>query len=202
MAALDPGQAARRLPGIEGVWVFVAADLTVFGLFFVSFVRDRGRDAALEHYAVLFKATWRLDPDWSTLEIMMLDVSTAQIFVRMVITSDAVGQPVPFTQFIQQPTIMKRGITKVLGIPDGQTALFYAGRGTRWRYRGERRQQRRRRRGERRLEDPATRPAGHAAPGFTRSIAAGARAVAPSRFSTPTVEARSEAGTTSKAAAA
>jgi Flp pilus assembly secretin CpaC len=43
----------------------------------------------------------------------------------------AQGQPVPFTQFFQQPTIMKRGITKVLGIPDGQTAVFSAGRGTR-----------------------------------------------------------------------
>ena len=75
MAALDPGQAARRLPGIEGVWVFVAADLTVFGLFFVSFVRDRGRDAALFEQArqtldaVLAETSelcelWEGDPKW------------------------------------------------------------------------------------------------------------------------------------------
>ena len=53
----------------------------------------RGRDAALERYAGLFKATWRLDPDWSTLEIMMLDVSTAQIFVRMVVITGGPNGP-------------------------------------------------------------------------------------------------------------
>lgn len=51
--------------------------------------------------------------------------------VTPVFEGGAQGQPVPFTQFLQQPTIMKRGITKVLGIPEGQTAVFCAGRGTR-----------------------------------------------------------------------
>src|SRR5262249_29623840 len=50
--------------------------------------------------------------------------------ITPVFESGAQGEPVPFTQFVQQPTIQKRGMTKVVGIPNGQTALFYAGRGT------------------------------------------------------------------------
>jgi len=80
----------------------------------------RGREAALERYAGLFKGTWRLDPDWSTLEIMMLDVSTAQIFVRMVITSGAVGQPVPSgPTLVNQILVMTSSGWRVLGILPG-----------------------------------------------------------------------------------
>ena len=80
----------------------------------------RGRDAALKRYAELFEGTWRLDPDWSTLEIMMLDVSTAQIFVRVVITTGALGQPA-----LSGPTLMNQILVKtssgwrVLGILPG-----------------------------------------------------------------------------------
>jgi len=49
------------------------------------------------------------------------------MFVSPLVEGGAAGQPIP----IQQPTIMKRGITKVLGIPEGHTAVFTAGRGTR-----------------------------------------------------------------------
>jgi len=80
----------------------------------------RGRDAALKRYAGLFESTWRLAPDWSTLEVMMLDVSTAQIFVRMVITSGPLGQ-----QASSAPTMVNQILVKtssgwrVLGILPG-----------------------------------------------------------------------------------
>jgi nitric oxide reductase NorE protein len=45
--ASRPMDQARRLPGVEGVWVFIAADLVIFGLLFISFVLDRGRQPAL-----------------------------------------------------------------------------------------------------------------------------------------------------------
>src|SRR2546425_5080255 len=48
----------------------------------------RSRDAALDRFGELFQSTWRVDPDWSTFEIMMLDVSTAELFVRV---STAIG---------------------------------------------------------------------------------------------------------------
>ncbi len=31
---------------MEGVWIFIAADMAMFGLLFVSFVIDRGKQAA------------------------------------------------------------------------------------------------------------------------------------------------------------
>ncbi|WP_439639900.1 cytochrome c oxidase subunit 3 [Nevskia sp.] len=42
MAAVRGGaEAARRLPGVEGVWVFIAADMCFFALLFVSFMLGR-----------------------------------------------------------------------------------------------------------------------------------------------------------------
>jgi len=84
LAALDPGQAARRLPGIEGVWVFVAADLTVFGLFFVSFVRDRGRDAALFE-----QARQTLDADIGGVNTLIL--LTSSWFVALAVEAAQAG---------------------------------------------------------------------------------------------------------------
>jgi Domain of unknown function (DUF4440) len=80
----------------------------------------RGRDAALERYARLFEGTWRLDPDWSTLEIMMLDVSTAQIFVRMVITNGTLGQPTPAGSTVMNQILVKTsGGWRVLSVLPG-----------------------------------------------------------------------------------
>jgi len=43
-ASLD---APRRLPGEQGVWVFIAADMAMFGLLFTSFMLERGKNLAL-----------------------------------------------------------------------------------------------------------------------------------------------------------
>jgi nitric oxide reductase NorE protein len=37
----------KRLPGVEGIWVLVAGDLTVFGILFASFMVDRRGDVGL-----------------------------------------------------------------------------------------------------------------------------------------------------------
>jgi len=37
----------RRLPGVEGVWVFIAADMAMFGVLFVSFMLERLKNPAL-----------------------------------------------------------------------------------------------------------------------------------------------------------
>jgi ketosteroid isomerase-like protein len=60
----------------------------------------RGRDAAMKRFGELFQTTWRVDPDWSTFQIMMLDVSTAEIFVRVAITDDALGQSTRMNQIL------------------------------------------------------------------------------------------------------
>jgi nitric oxide reductase NorE protein len=39
--------ATRHFPGEVGIWVFIAGDLIVFGLFFVTYLYYQGREAAL-----------------------------------------------------------------------------------------------------------------------------------------------------------
>src|SRR6201993_3540337 len=41
------GEPKRRLPGVEGVWVFVMADMTVFAVLFGSFIVGRLHNPAL-----------------------------------------------------------------------------------------------------------------------------------------------------------
>src|SRR6202162_6687909 len=41
------GDPKRRLPGVEGVWVFVVAGMTVFGVLFGSFMLGRHQNPAL-----------------------------------------------------------------------------------------------------------------------------------------------------------
>src|SRR5271163_2791481 len=41
------GEPTRRLPGVEGVWVFVIADMTVFAVLFGSFIVSRRQNPAL-----------------------------------------------------------------------------------------------------------------------------------------------------------
>jgi ketosteroid isomerase-like protein len=60
----------------------------------------RGRDAALNHFRELFKSTWRVDPDWSTFQVMMLDVSTAEIFVRISTTNGAPARSARMNQIL------------------------------------------------------------------------------------------------------
>ena len=50
----------QRLPGAEGVWVFVFADMTVFAIMFGSFITDRQRNLTLfeeSQKALSLKAT-------------------------------------------------------------------------------------------------------------------------------------------------
>jgi hypothetical protein len=44
-------------------------------------VRERG--AALDLLRELFKGKWRVDPDWSTFQILGLDFTTMEIFVNV-----------------------------------------------------------------------------------------------------------------------
>jgi hypothetical protein len=60
----------------------------------------RGRNAALNRFGELFQSTWRVDPDWSTFEFMMLDVSTAEIFVRVSTTVGTSAQSVRVIQIM------------------------------------------------------------------------------------------------------
>ena len=45
MGDVEPDRASeRRIPGEEGIWVFVLGDMTVFALFFATFMYSRGKN--------------------------------------------------------------------------------------------------------------------------------------------------------------
>ncbi|HXY63531.1 MAG TPA: cytochrome c oxidase subunit 3 family protein, partial [Mycobacterium sp.] len=37
----------RRLPGVEGIWVFIGADSVIFAILFMSFMQDRLKNPAV-----------------------------------------------------------------------------------------------------------------------------------------------------------
>lgn len=76
---------------------------------------ERGRDAALHHFADLFHGTWRVDPDWSTLQVLMLNIATAELFVRVTTIDDGTEQSTQLDQILVKT---KRG-WRVLSIVDG-----------------------------------------------------------------------------------
>ncbi|MDT5289092.1 MAG: nitric oxide reductase NorE protein, partial [Mycobacterium sp.] len=65
------GEPTRRLPGVEGVWVFVIADMTVFAILFGSFVVGR------HHNPALFEASRRaLNPNFGGVNTLILLTSS------------------------------------------------------------------------------------------------------------------------------
>jgi nitric oxide reductase NorE protein len=49
--ALASLKSPRRLPGEEGVWVFIAADMAVFGVLFSSFIFERSKNVDLFNHS-------------------------------------------------------------------------------------------------------------------------------------------------------
>lgn len=81
VAARAPDRPRRHLPGVEGIWVFVAADMTVFGILFALFMVARRADPAL------FEASRQtLNPDFGGVNTLIL--LTSSWFV--VLAADAV----------------------------------------------------------------------------------------------------------------
>ena len=82
----------RHLPGVEGVWVFVFADMMVFAVMFGSFMADR------QHNLALFEQSRQLlNPDVGGINTLIL--LTSSLFVVLAI--DALQRSRP-----KQPPIM------------------------------------------------------------------------------------------------
>jgi nitric oxide reductase NorE protein len=65
------GDPKRRLPGVEGVWVFVMADMTVFAVMFGSFMLGR------HHNPALFEASRHaLNPNFGGVNTLILLTSS------------------------------------------------------------------------------------------------------------------------------
>lgn len=89
-AAAAVPRETRRLPGVEGVWVFVAADMTFFAILFVSFLLDRAKQPAV------FEAGRRtLNPDFGGVNTLILLTSSWFVVraVKACIAGDAIAVP-------------------------------------------------------------------------------------------------------------
>ena len=80
LAESQSATAPRRLPGVEGVWVFVGADMMFFAILFISFMVDRGADPAVFEAGRL-----SLNPDFGGVNTLILLASSW--FVVMAVES-------------------------------------------------------------------------------------------------------------------
>jgi len=69
--AQAPEKKPRHLPGVEGIWVFVAADMTVFGILFALFMAGRHGDPALFE-----QSRHALNPDFGGVNTLILLTSS------------------------------------------------------------------------------------------------------------------------------
>lgn len=80
-----------------------------------------GRDAAMERFRNIYRGTWRLEPDMTRFRAAMLGEGTAQLFVPVLFTIGAPGQPAQPTPFLMNQTLRREGdawrIASILPIP-------------------------------------------------------------------------------------
>ena len=80
-----------------------------------------GHDAALKRFTGLYDGTWRLDPEPSGLKITMLADGVAQIYVPIIFTMGAAGQPPQQTRFLMNQVFVKTPdgwrVSSILPIP-------------------------------------------------------------------------------------
>ena len=80
-----------------------------------------GHDAALKRFTALYEGTWRLDPEPSGLKITMIGDGVAQIYVPIVFTIGAAGQPPQQTRFLMNQVLVKTPdgwrVSSILPIP-------------------------------------------------------------------------------------
>lgn len=84
-----------------------------------------GREAALKRYEALYQGTWKLAPDNSGLKVVLLNDTTAQLLVPMLVSQGPAGQPVSEALFLIHLTLVRNAtewrIASVLPIPIPKT---------------------------------------------------------------------------------
>jgi len=80
-----------------------------------------GPDAALKRFAVLYEGAWKLDPEFANLKVIMIGDSVAQIYVPIIFTIGAAGQPSQPTRFLMNQLLVKTPsgwrVSSILPIP-------------------------------------------------------------------------------------
>jgi len=80
-----------------------------------------GQEAALKRFRALYEGTWQLAPEPGALKILMLGEATAQVFVPIVFSIGAPGQPPQITRFLMNQLLVKTSsgwkVSSLLPIP-------------------------------------------------------------------------------------
>jgi ketosteroid isomerase-like protein len=80
-----------------------------------------GPDPALKRFTALYEGTWRLDPEASSLKTTMLGNGAAQLYVPIMFTIGAAGQPAQPTRFLMNLILVKTPggwkVSSILPIP-------------------------------------------------------------------------------------
>ena len=66
-----------------------------------------GQDAALKRFAALYEGTWRLDPEPTSLKVIMIGGNVAQVYVPIMFTIGAAGQPSQQVKFLMNQVLVK-----------------------------------------------------------------------------------------------
>ena len=80
-----------------------------------------GRDAALKRFETLYQGTWKRSPDLSSLKVVLVSDTTAQIYVPITFNIGPAGQPAPDAPFLMNQTLVRTAtgwrIANILPIP-------------------------------------------------------------------------------------
>ncbi len=81
-----------------------------------------GRTAAMERFRALYAGTWRLEPDMAQFRAVALGPGAAQLFVPVLFTIGAAGQPGQPARFLMNQTLRREGdgawrVASILPIP-------------------------------------------------------------------------------------
>ncbi len=66
-----------------------------------------GREAALKRFEAAYQGTWRLEPSLAELHVTMLSNSAGQLYVPILFTSGAAGQPAQSTRVLMNQTVVR-----------------------------------------------------------------------------------------------
>jgi len=80
-----------------------------------------GQDAALKRFASLYEGTWRLDPELTSLKVILIGESVAQVYAPIVFAIGAAGQPPQAAKFLMNLVMVKTQtgwkVSSILPIP-------------------------------------------------------------------------------------
>lgn len=80
-----------------------------------------GQDAALERFAALYEGTWQLDPELTSLKMIMIGEGVVQVYVPIMFTIGAAGQPPQQAKFLMNLVLVKTQagwrVSSILPIP-------------------------------------------------------------------------------------